>query len=152
MNITITALDLTNAVAPDYRGTIHFTSNDPSAILPADYTFTAADAGTHTFHGTFVSVQPLTVTVTDTAKATITGTVANIRVNPPVGQLVVTASSSSTLAGTAISITVTAQDIFAREPQPATREPCISRAMTPWQVCRQTIRSPPPTREFTRSR
>ena len=45
VGITITALDLTNAIAPDYRGTIHFTSNDPLAILPADYTFTAADAG-----------------------------------------------------------------------------------------------------------
>ena len=112
VSITITALDLTNAVATDYRGTIHFTSTDPSAILPADYTFTAADAGVHSFRGTFVSVQPLNITVTDNAKATITGSVTNIRVNPPVGQLVVTSSSTSTLAGTTLSITVTAQDIL----------------------------------------
>ena len=112
VSITITALDLTNAIAPDYRGTIHFTSSDSSAILPADYTFTAADQGTHTFTGTFISVQPLTVTVTDTAKATITGSVSNIHVSPPVGQLVVTSSSSSTPAGTVDSITVTAQDIL----------------------------------------
>ncbi len=32
-----------------YRGTIHFSSTDQAAGLPADYTFTTADNGSHTF-------------------------------------------------------------------------------------------------------
>ena len=47
--VQVTARDAALAVATSYRGTIHFTSNDPSAVLPADYSFTAADAGTHSF-------------------------------------------------------------------------------------------------------
>src|SRR3990167_2657852 len=33
----------------DYNGTIHFTSTDPSASLPVDYTFTLGDQGIKTF-------------------------------------------------------------------------------------------------------
>ncbi|MBL0121729.1 MAG: hypothetical protein IPP88_03030 [Betaproteobacteria bacterium] len=31
---------------------MQFASNDPAAVLPADYTFTSADAGSHTFNVT----------------------------------------------------------------------------------------------------
>jgi hypothetical protein len=34
-----------------YRGTVTFTSTDTAAVLPANYTFTAGDAGVHTFTG-----------------------------------------------------------------------------------------------------
>ena len=34
-----------------YTGTVHFTSTDNTATLPANYTFTAADKGVHTFTG-----------------------------------------------------------------------------------------------------
>jgi len=33
---------------------IHFTSSDPAAVLPADYYFTPADAGSHTWPNGFV--------------------------------------------------------------------------------------------------
>lgn len=36
-------------VVPGYRGTVHFTSTDPAATLPPDFTFTAADNGDHFF-------------------------------------------------------------------------------------------------------
>jgi len=36
-----------------YRGTVHFSADDASVDLPSDYTFTAADAGAHTFSVTF---------------------------------------------------------------------------------------------------
>ena len=52
-SVTVTALQPNGAVDPNYRGTVHFTSTDPAALLPDDYTFTAADAGTHTFLSTF---------------------------------------------------------------------------------------------------
>ena len=48
-SITVTAVDANGNPVPDFRGTIHLTTNDPKATLPTFYTFTAADAGTHTF-------------------------------------------------------------------------------------------------------
>src|SRR5438270_732089 len=46
---TVTAKDSFGNTATGYLGTAHFTSSDPSATLPANYTFTAADNGVHTF-------------------------------------------------------------------------------------------------------
>jgi len=40
-----------NGDGSNYLGTIHFTSSDGSASLPTNYTFTSADANTHTFTG-----------------------------------------------------------------------------------------------------
>ena len=52
-SITVTALDAYGNVATGYTGTVHFTSTDGAAVLPADYTFTGADAGVHNFSATF---------------------------------------------------------------------------------------------------
>jgi len=59
----------------NYGGTIHFTATNPSTLLPANYTFTPADAGTHTFTNafTFPSAGNHVVTATDTLQPTITG-------------------------------------------------------------------------------
>ena len=64
---TVTALDPLNNVASGYTGTIHFSSSDPSAGLPADYTFVAADAGVHVFNLAFNDAGTQTLTVTDAA-------------------------------------------------------------------------------------
>ena len=50
-NVTVTARDQYGNTATGYRGTVHFTTTDRGAgvTLPADYTFTAADSGMHTF-------------------------------------------------------------------------------------------------------
>jgi hypothetical protein len=62
----VAVLDDYGHVATGYTGTVHFTSSDPGAALPADYTFTAADAGSHTFSGvTLVTVGEQTVLVVD---------------------------------------------------------------------------------------
>jgi hypothetical protein len=50
-SITVTAYDVNNNVIADYAGTVRFNSSDSRAVLPDDYTFTAADAGVHTFDG-----------------------------------------------------------------------------------------------------
>jgi hypothetical protein len=42
-SLTVTAETAANQVDTHYIGTVHFTSSDPQAVLPADYTFTAAD-------------------------------------------------------------------------------------------------------------
>ena len=48
-SFTVTAQDAYGNRATGYTGTVHFTSSDAQASLPVDYTFTAADAGMHTF-------------------------------------------------------------------------------------------------------
>ena len=48
-SVKVTAQTSTGSTATTYRGTIRFTSTDVQALLPANYTFTAADAGVHTF-------------------------------------------------------------------------------------------------------
>ena len=49
---TVTAKDSAGNTATGYTGTVHFTSSDAAAVLPANYTFTAGDNGTHTFNAT----------------------------------------------------------------------------------------------------
>jgi hypothetical protein len=45
---TLTVEDAHGNVVAGYTGTAHFKRSDGTATLPADYTFTAADAGAHT--------------------------------------------------------------------------------------------------------
>ncbi|MCU1350636.1 MAG: repeat protein, partial [Acidobacteria bacterium] len=74
-NITVTALDASNAAVPGYTGTVHFTST-AGATVPANYAFTAGDAGAHTFSVTATTVGIQQVTATDTVTASITGSAA----------------------------------------------------------------------------
>lgn len=62
------------AVDTAYAGTVHFTSSDPAAVLPADYTFTPGDAGKHTFQATMNTTGLRTLTVTDTVTPAVNGT------------------------------------------------------------------------------
>jgi hypothetical protein len=70
-DITVTALDPYGNAAVNYLGTVTFSTSDtdPGIVLPADYTFTAADAGVHTFSGGVTLITPgdQTITATDTA-------------------------------------------------------------------------------------
>ena len=84
-DVTVTAQDANGLTAVGYLGTVTLstTDTDPGVVLPADYTFTAADQGVHTFSGgcTLITAGSQSLTATDTADATITGT-ATITVNP----------------------------------------------------------------------
>jgi hypothetical protein len=72
--ITVTALDSTNHVVPGYLGTASFTSSDALATLPAKYTFTGGDSGSHQFAGVVLQTAgSQTLTATDTVTAAITG-------------------------------------------------------------------------------
>jgi hypothetical protein len=66
-DVTILAVDGCGNIDTGYAGTIHFTSTDPNAVLPRDYTFQASDAGQHTFSGGVTLIMPgsQTLTVTD---------------------------------------------------------------------------------------
>ena len=54
-SFTVTAVDANGNVVTGYRGTVHFSSSDRYAMLPGRYTFTATDAGTHTFNIVFTT-------------------------------------------------------------------------------------------------
>src|SRR3954469_7349395 len=75
---TVSAEDLFGQPAVGYRGTVHFSSSDPQAALPADYTFTAADAGAHTFAVTLKTAGSQSITATDTVTNSLTGSQAGI--------------------------------------------------------------------------
>jgi adhesin/invasin len=71
--VTVIALDAYGNVATGYTGTVHFTSTDNQALLTANYTFTAADVGVHTFTVTFKKTGMQTLTATDTHTGSIKG-------------------------------------------------------------------------------
>jgi Bacterial Ig domain len=116
-SVTVTAIDGYGKTTPGYTGTIHFTSTDPNAILPADYTFTSADQGTHTFTGVTLNtaiVKGTTLTATDTALPAIMGSqTATISVGPA-ARLLISGfkydAEGQVTAGTHQKVTVTAED------------------------------------------
>lgn len=81
-SITVTALDQFENKATGYRGTVHFSSSDTniagSVKLPANFTFSAADAGVHTFTNgvTLQTIGTQTITATDTIDSTFVGSAA----------------------------------------------------------------------------
>ena len=96
--VTVTADDAFGNVATGYLGTVHFTSSDPGASLPGDYTFTPADSGTHAFANgvMFLHEGTQSVTATDTANPSVTGS-DSVPVN---GVLFVSLNGSDTNHGT----------------------------------------------------
>ncbi len=66
-----------------FNSPIHFSSSDGAAVLPEDYKFIAADAGSHTFTNAVTLITPgsQSLTVTVPSAHTFTAT-ANIIVTP----------------------------------------------------------------------
>jgi hypothetical protein len=71
--VEVVALNASNHRVRNYTGTVHLTSSDPTATLPANFTFTASDHGHHTFQVTLKTPGSETITATDTANSSITG-------------------------------------------------------------------------------
>src|SRR5581483_6605121 len=65
-NFTVTAQDQFNNTATGYGGTVHFSSTDGAAILPANSTLSN---GTGTFNATLDTAGNQTITATDTNTA-----------------------------------------------------------------------------------
>ena len=81
-NFTVTAQDASGNTITSYIGTVHFSSSDPQAVLPANYTFVSGDNGTHTFSATLKTAGSQSITATDTVTSSITGSQSNITINP----------------------------------------------------------------------
>ena len=105
----MTAQDQFNNTATGYTGTVHFTSTDGGAVLPANSTLTN---GTGTFSATLNTGGNQTITATDTVVGSITGTSNTIAVGAGAATHFVVSAPASATAGSAFSFTVTAQDQF----------------------------------------
>jgi len=80
----VTLFDAYSNVANGYAGTVHFTSSDPNATLPADHTFTAANNGSYPFAGlvlTRAGSDKIVIKVADTV-ATLLQAVKEETVSP----------------------------------------------------------------------
>ena len=78
MSVTVNALDNSGAIVSSYSGTVHFTSTDSQAMLPAD---TALSGGTTTVLVTLKTAGTQTITAGDTASKLAVGTSGSITVN-----------------------------------------------------------------------
>jgi len=111
-SFTVTARDVFNNVATGYAGTVHITSTDGAAVLPANSTLTS---GVKTFvsGATLKTAGSQTITATDTVTAGITGTSSSITVTPAAAAtLSVTGFPSPHTHGVSGSFNVTARDPF----------------------------------------
>lgn len=106
VTVTVTALDSSNAIATTYAGTVHFTSTDAGAVLPANSTFSG---GVGSFTVRFSSTGSKHVTVTDTSESSITGTSGAVNVTQNTTHLSATAAATAT-AGSSFVVTVKALD------------------------------------------
>src|SRR5262249_48653121 len=117
--MTITAVDASGNVATGFRGTVYISSSDPAATTAAGYafnpldagipyTFTAADARSHTFTGgtRLVTGGPRTATV---SAPTMAAASASVLVTGQVTHLAVSAPPAVN-AGDTFDVTVSAMD------------------------------------------
>src|SRR5580658_10302434 len=77
VNVTVTAEDAGGHTVTTFADTVHFTSSDAAATLPADATLTD---GTGTFAVTLETAGSQTVTAADTTTVSLTGTSGAIAV------------------------------------------------------------------------
>jgi hypothetical protein len=111
--LMLRANDTNGNVAVSYTGTVHFTSSDPMAVLPKDYTFTAADLGTQTFTATLFQAGTMTIAATDILNSSITPGTASVTVAPgSVTHFVVATTANPAITGTPFNVTATAEDKY----------------------------------------
>jgi len=109
---TVTAQNANGTTNTGYTGAVHFTSTDPQAVLPADYAFTAANAGVHTFTATLKTAGTQSITTADTANSLLTGSATTTVTAAAASSLTIGGFPSPTTAGSAANVTVTARDAY----------------------------------------
>ncbi|QRN99607.1 lamin tail domain-containing protein [Archangium violaceum] len=113
LSLEVSAIDAFGNAVTDYTGTLHFSSDDGADTLPADYTFTAADAGRHAFTNGIVLRKAggaRKVTVADKANAALTASLSLDVVAGAPAKLVFTAQPSDTTVRTAFGVAVVLLD------------------------------------------
>jgi hypothetical protein len=111
-NFTVTLKDPYGNIASGYTGTVHFTSSDAKASLPANYTFTAADAGVHAFSAILKTAGTQWISAADTTNSGLASTQSGITVNPAAASQFVISGPTSVTAGVPFSLTITVKDAY----------------------------------------
>jgi len=111
--IVVTAYDPAGNVSTGYTGRVHFASSDPGAVLPADYTFAASDAGTHAFSATLVTVGTQSISATDGGSPAASGAQSGIAIQPgAAASLALGGYPAQTASGETHTITATLLDAY----------------------------------------
>jgi hypothetical protein len=111
-DVTVTATDPYGNTDTNYGGTVHFTSADGQATLPADYTFQPSDAGSVTFFGqtALSTAGTQDVTATDTVSGITGSAFVSVQAAPAVALQVV--APASVPSGAPFDVTVIAVDPY----------------------------------------
>jgi hypothetical protein len=112
LSVTVTAIDAAGGPARGFHGTVHLTSSDPAAVLPADIVFPADDGGVEQTTVTLKTAGLVTLTATDTANAGTRGTTTVTVQAATAASCAVSRAPASSVAGATVVITVTAHDVF----------------------------------------
>ena len=111
VSVNVTAADAYGNRVTGYTGTVHFTSSDGLASLPAN---SVLSLGTGTFNVALKTAGSQTITATDTITASITGTSNAVTVSTSAGSTThfIVSTPTSVAAGVAFNANVTAVDQF----------------------------------------
>ena len=105
VTLLVTAMDSFNNLMSDYSGTIHFSSTDPAAVLPANSKLTN---GLGTFSVTFNSLGSQSISATDVTNKAISGSsTLNVSGSPSTSTTTLSASANSINFGEAVTYTAT---------------------------------------------
>lgn len=106
-SITLTARNTLGNVDSSYRGTVTFSSTSSTAQLPVSYTFTALDAGIHTFTDSvkFFEAGTFIITVEDTINPALIDSASITIAVPQVPFVLISSSATNILFGSQVTIT-----------------------------------------------
>ena len=108
-NVTVTAYDALGNVGTGYASTIHFSTSDVQAGLPADYTFTPEDAGVHTFAVTLKSAGSRFVSATEVGRLVNGGAFVNVT---PAAVSTLQLAGAGGAIGVARPVTIVGRDVY----------------------------------------
>ncbi len=107
INIFVTAIDVNGNTVTDYAGTVHFTSSDAKAVLPANSPLTN---GAGSFSAMLNTSGSETILATDTVSSSITGMSNAFQVSGPVTHFSVANVASSAATRAPVTLFVAALD------------------------------------------
>ncbi len=110
VSITVTAENQSHNAVASYTGTVHFSSTDVQAVLPADATLVS---GVGVFSVTLKTAGSQTLTAMDTGSSGLIAISGAINVSPATAsKFAAVGIPASIAAGTPVSMTLTAQDQY----------------------------------------
>jgi len=113
--INVKAYGDDNQIKTDYTGTIHFTSTDPKAILPSDYTFSASDYGSKDFTITYKTAGEQSFTIKDSVSGISKDSIKTLVKPGNAIEITITPQDKKINVGEKVEFKVLAKDEFGNE-------------------------------------